>query len=140
MSEIKPTAWLCKDYPPFLPKGQWAWRLTMEEPINGLGEPLIKLSEHQEEVDRLRAEAKGLSQSLSDALECERDYLREISELRAEAYANQADAERWRHTRQQHGVTVSIEESDDDGDKQFVSGHSPEELDAAIDNAMEASE
>lgn len=35
-------------------------------------------------TQRAEAEAKGLSQSLTDSLECEEDYLREISELRAE--------------------------------------------------------
>ena len=45
----------------------------------------------------------------------------------------QQDAARWRWVREQHGVTVSVEEADDDGDMTFVSGHTPEELDAAID-------
>ena len=58
MSEIKPTAWLCKDYPPFLPKGQWAWRLTMEEPVNGLGDALIKLSDHQVEIARVEEQLR----------------------------------------------------------------------------------
>lgn len=35
-------------------------------------------------AQRAEAEAKGLSQSLTDCLECEEDYLREISELRTE--------------------------------------------------------
>jgi len=45
----------------------------------------------------------------------------------------QQDAARWRWVREQSGVTVSVEEADDDGDMAFVSGHTPEELDEAID-------
>lgn len=37
-----------------------------------------------EEIKHLRDESKGLSQSLTDCLECEKDYLSEIVELRAE--------------------------------------------------------
>jgi hypothetical protein len=51
--------------------------------------------------------------------------------------AQQQDAARWRWVREQSGVTVSVEEADDDGDMVFVSGHTPEELDVAIDAAME---
>lgn len=88
-------------------------------------------SDHEAEVARLRADLQNAAKAALDAtaLACEKE---------REANANRLDAERWRHTRQQHGVTVSIEESDDDGDKQFVSGHSPEELDEAIDAAMGA--
>lgn len=43
------------------------------------------------------------------------------------------DAARWRVAREQNGVTISVEEADDDGDMHFVSGHTPEELDAAMD-------
>ena len=48
------------------------------------------------------------------------------------------DAARWRWVREQNGVTVSVEEADDDGDMTFVSGHTPEELDAAIDGQRDA--
>lgn len=50
----------------------------------------------------------------------------------------QQDAARWRWVREQNGVTVSVEEADDDGDMAFVSGHTPEELDAAIDGQRDA--
>ncbi|MEN5041132.1 hypothetical protein ABE424_13145 [Stenotrophomonas sp. TWI1149] len=50
----------------------------------------------------------------------------------------QQDAARWRWVREQSGVTVSVEEADDDGDLAFVSGHTPEELDAAIDGQRDA--
>lgn len=50
----------------------------------------------------------------------------------------QQDAARWRWVREQSGVTVSVEEADDDGDMAFVSGHTPEELDAAIDGQRDA--
>ncbi len=50
----------------------------------------------------------------------------------------QEDAARWRWVREQNGVTVSVEEADDDGDMTFVSGHTPEELDAAIDSQRDA--
>lgn len=50
----------------------------------------------------------------------------------------QQDAARWRWVREQNGVTVSVEEADDDGDMAFVSGHTPEELDAAIDGQSDA--
>lgn len=50
----------------------------------------------------------------------------------------QLDAARWRWVREQSGVTVSVEEADDDGDLAFVSGHTPEELDAAIDGQRNA--
>ncbi len=50
----------------------------------------------------------------------------------------QQDAARWRWVREQNGVTVSVEEADDDGDMTFVSGHTPEELDAAIDGQRDA--
>lgn len=50
----------------------------------------------------------------------------------------QQDAARWRWVREQNGVTVSVEEADDDGDMTFVSGHTPEELDAAIDSQRDA--
>lgn len=50
----------------------------------------------------------------------------------------QQDAARWRWVREQNGVTVSVEEADDDGDMAFVSGHAPEELDAAIDGQRDA--
>ena len=33
---------------------------------------------------------------------------------------------------------MSVEEADDDGDMAFVSGHTPEELDAAIDGQRDA--
>lgn len=51
------------------------------------------------EIARLRAEVNGLSQSLTDTLACEQDYLREISDLRAEADALRVDAERYRWLR-----------------------------------------
>jgi hypothetical protein len=50
----------------------------------------------------------------------------------------QQDAARWRWVREQSGVTVSVEEADDDGDLAYVSGHTPEELDAAIDGQRDA--
>lgn len=50
----------------------------------------------------------------------------------------QEDAARWRWVREQNGVSVSVEEADDDGDMAFVSGHTPEELDAAIDGQRDA--
>ncbi|QIO87692.1 hypothetical protein G9274_001377 [Stenotrophomonas rhizophila] len=50
----------------------------------------------------------------------------------------QQDAARWRWVREQSGVTVSVEEADDDGDLAFVSGHTPAELDAAIDSLRDA--
>ncbi len=50
----------------------------------------------------------------------------------------QQDAARCRWVREQGGVTVSVEEADDDGDLAFVSGHTPEELDAAIDGQRDA--
>lgn len=50
----------------------------------------------------------------------------------------QQDAARWRWVREQNGVTVSVEEADDDGDMAFVSGHTPEQLDAAIDGQRDA--
>lgn len=50
----------------------------------------------------------------------------------------QEDAARWRWVREQNGVSVSVEEADDDGDMAFVSGHTPEELDAAIDSQRDA--
>lgn len=50
----------------------------------------------------------------------------------------QQDAARWRWVREQSGVTVSVEEADDDGDLAFVSGHTPAELDAAIDGLRDA--
>ena len=50
----------------------------------------------------------------------------------------QQDAARWRWVREQNGVTVSVEEADDDGDMTFVTGHTPEELDAAIDSQRDA--
>lgn len=52
--------------------------------------------------------------------------------------AHQQDAARWRWVREQCGVTVSVEEADDDGDMAFVSGHTPEELDVAIDGQRDA--
>lgn len=52
--------------------------------------------------------------------------------------AQQQDAARWRWVREQNGVTVSVEEADDDGDLTFVSGHTPEELNAAIDSQRDA--
>ncbi len=39
---------------------------------------------YKAEIELLRTEVKGLSQCLIDCLECEKDYLSEISELRAE--------------------------------------------------------
>lgn len=62
--------------------------------------------------------------------------LMEIANRRAEIEQMAKDAGRWVYVREQHGVTVSVEEADDDGDKHFCSGHSPEQLDAAIDAAM----
>ncbi len=53
----------------------------------------VKVSDHEAEAARLRAEAKGLSQALTDALACEQDYLREISDLRAEADALRDEVE-----------------------------------------------
>jgi len=50
----------------------------------------------------------------------------------------QQDAVRWRWVREQNGVTVSVEEADDDGDMTFVSGHTSEELDAAIESQRDA--
>lgn len=49
------------------------------------------------------------------------------------------DAARWRVAREQNGVTISVEEADDDGDMQFVSGHTPEEIDAAMDAMLATS-
>ena len=53
-------------------------------------------SDHEAEGARLRAEASGLSESLTDALECEKDYLLEISELRAEVEENEKAMNVWR--------------------------------------------
>jgi hypothetical protein len=41
----------------------------------------------EQALSALRAEVKGLSRSLTDTLDCEKDYLREIAELRAEVEA-----------------------------------------------------
>lgn len=70
----------------------------------------VLYSDHEEEVARLRAEAKGLSQALTDALACEQDYLREISDLRAEADANRVDAERYRWIKRKCSVSLSNKE------------------------------
>lgn len=56
-----------------------------------------------------------------------------IDTLRAQLGAASAEVARWAFVRQQSGVSVSVEEVDGDGDCAFVSGHSPEELDAEID-------
>ncbi|QHG87978.1 hypothetical protein EBN15_14575 [Xanthomonas cucurbitae] len=47
------------------------------------------------------------------------------------------DAERYRWLREQSGADISIEEADEDGDMVFVSGHSAEELDEAVDKALQ---
>lgn len=53
-------------------------------------------NELQAEIASLRAEASGLSESITDALECEKDYLLEISELRAEVEENEKAINVWR--------------------------------------------
>lgn len=53
----------------------------------------VLFTDHEQVVGDLRAEAKRLSHALTDALECEKDYLREISELRAELAAKSEEVE-----------------------------------------------
>lgn len=70
----------------------------------------ILFTDHEQVVGNLRNEAKGLSQSLTDCLECEKDYLSEIAELRAEVEALRKDAKRYRWIRTHSIWDVSITE------------------------------
>lgn len=92
MSEIKPVAWLCKDYPPFLPKGEFAWRLTMDEPVNCQGDALVLHSDHEAVVDSWVAALVKLDGA---CLASEQ----EVARLRAEVEKDRVDAGRYRWLR-----------------------------------------
>lgn len=62
----------------------------------------VLFSDHEEEVSRLRAEAKGLSQSLADAFADERECAEEINFLRAEVEGLRVDAMRYRWLCEDH--------------------------------------
>lgn len=92
----------------------------------GFGGVYVLHSDHEAEVARLRAEVEGLNQALTDALACEQDYLREISELRAEAEKNRVDAERYRWLRSPFATNI----------ESLIGMHCDGELDYQIDKAM----
>lgn len=118
-------------------------------------------NEIQEEIASLRAEASGLSESLTDALECEKDYLLEISELRAEVEENEKAMNVWRGRTQRAEAEAEAYRKDAEryrwlrNDAITGTRHDPavlkdgptdccdfmfgDELDAAIDAAMWAS-
>lgn len=58
--------------------------------------------------------------------------------LQAKLAAAERDAARYRYMRDDgYGVTIDVLEYDDDGGEDWVSGHSPADLDAAIDRFMQ---
>ncbi|WP_414488794.1 hypothetical protein [Stenotrophomonas maltophilia] len=77
MSEIKPVAWLVGNDN----VGPYALRHTDPKGWKH-SEGLMKISDHEAEVARLRAEVEGLAQSLTEAFEADKEQAREISELR----------------------------------------------------------
>lgn len=112
-----------------------------DEDLHRKSDIAVQLGSRDREIDTLRtalaasrAEAKGLSQSLTDCLECEKDYLSEIAELRAEVEGLKKDAERYRWLRdsapEEWDVTRWL-----DNEHQEV--HVQDYLDDAIDAAME---
>lgn len=99
-------------------------------------------------ASRRRSGEEGGMITLERLLELETMHRNESMPLRAEmreltdAYiklaAAERDAARYRYMRDDgYGVTIDVLEYDDDGGEDWVSGHSPADLDEAIDRFMQ---
>lgn len=87
------------------------------------------------EITRLRERVAVLERQISESCdEARHDPEQHPCPLGAKLAAAERDAARYRYLRDDgYGITIDVLEYDDDGGEDWVSGHSPADLDAAID-------